>query len=67
MQVFNRPVGKGFTAIAVSPGVIATDMLIRVLGADANKHDAPNVWMKRAVPFFLKLTAKDNGQSLRIG
>lgn len=65
-QALAQELPKGMAAVAVSPGVIATDMLRQAFGTDADNHDGPEVWAKRAVPFLLRLTAKHNGQSLRI-
>jgi hypothetical protein len=53
-------------AFAVSPGVIATDMLSLAFGAEASKHQSTEEWVKKVVPFFLKLSVKDNGKSVRI-
>jgi NAD(P)-dependent dehydrogenase (short-subunit alcohol dehydrogenase family) len=65
-KALSQELPKGMAAIAVSPGVIATDMLTQAFGADASKHQGTEEWVKKAVPFFLKLTVKDIGKSLRI-
>ncbi len=53
-------------AVAVSPGVMATDILKQAFGAEALKHDSPEIWPKRKVPFLLKSSVKNSGESLRI-
>ena len=57
---------EGMAAIPLSPGVIDTDMLRSCMGAGAASYSAPAEWAKRAIPFILKLGAKDNGKSLSI-
>lgn len=58
---------EGLAAVAVSPGVIDTDMLAQAMGDGAKQHITPAQWVERAAPFLLGLTTKNNGQSLRIG
>jgi len=53
-------------AVPVNPGVINTDMLQSCFGESANDAPTPEQWAKKAVPFFLGLSAKDNGQSLTV-
>jgi NAD(P)-dependent dehydrogenase (short-subunit alcohol dehydrogenase family) len=54
---------KGMAAVALNPGVIATDMLAQVFGAGASAYPTPKAWSKRSVPFILGLGARDNGAS----
>lgn len=54
---------KGMAAVALNPGVIATDMLAQVFGAGASAYPTPKAWSKRSVPFILGLNASDNGAS----
>lgn len=61
-QELPRPVA----AVAVSPGVIDTDMLRRCWGESAGAHPKSAEWGERAADFFLGLGPKDNGTSLRI-
>ena len=56
----------GLAAVAVSPGVIATEMLQLAMGAGANQHQSAEDWKAKAVPFFLGLDTRNNGSSLRI-
>jgi NAD(P)-dependent dehydrogenase (short-subunit alcohol dehydrogenase family) len=50
-------------AVAVNPGIIATDMLRRCWGADADVYDGPEAWARSAVDFLLGLGPADNGRS----
>jgi NAD(P)-dependent dehydrogenase (short-subunit alcohol dehydrogenase family) len=53
-------------AVAVSPGVVDTDMLRRCWDDGAGAHPKPAEWGERAAEFFLELGPGDNGGSLRI-
>lgn len=55
---------NGLTAIALSPGVVNTDMLQSCFGEAANNYFSADEWALKAVPFILSLTHKDNGKSL---
>lgn len=57
---------QGMAAVALNPGVIATDMLAQVFGAAAASYPSPSAWGKRAVPFILGLKASDNGSSANV-
>lgn len=56
----------GMAAIPLNPGIIDTDMLRSCFGASASSYPTPDEWAVRAVPFLLRLSAKDNGESLSI-
>lgn len=56
----------GIAAVTVNPGVINTDMLQSCFGEGANSAPSPAEWATRAVPFFLGLSAADNGRSLTV-
>lgn len=56
----------GLAAVALNPGVIDTDMLRSCFGADASQYEDAEAWSRRAVPFLLNLTARDNGKSLDV-
>jgi len=58
---------KGLAAVALSPGVIDTDMLRQCWGDDAARHETPEAWSHRAAEFLLGLSARDNGRSLSVG
>ena len=53
-------------AVAVSPGVIDTDMLRLTWGDSAGAHPDAARWGVGAAHFFLGLGRKDNGQSVSI-
>ena len=57
---------SGVAAVPLNPGIIDTDMLRSSFGGSANAYPAPNEWAKTAVPFLLKITAKDNGRQLSV-
>ncbi|RMH15203.1 MAG: SDR family oxidoreductase [Acidobacteria bacterium] len=56
----------GLGAIALSPGIIHTEMLDEAFGAAARAYPSPAEWAEVAVPFILDLTPADNGRSLSI-
>lgn len=56
----------GMAAVALNPGVIATDMLAQVFGTAASSYPTPAAWGRRAVPFILGLGAADNGSSANV-
>ena len=55
---------SGMAAIPVSPGIVNTEMLQSCFGEAASSYETAEVWAKTAAPFFLGLSAKDNGKSL---
>ena len=57
---------RPLAAVAVSPGVIDTDMLRRCWDESADTFPKPEEWGERAADFFLGLGPQDNGASLRI-
>jgi NAD(P)-dependent dehydrogenase (short-subunit alcohol dehydrogenase family) len=57
---------QGMAAVALNPGIIDTDMLRSCFGSNAGDYPAPKEWAREAVPFLLKLGARDNGQSLTV-
>jgi NAD(P)-dependent dehydrogenase (short-subunit alcohol dehydrogenase family) len=57
---------SGMATIAVNPGIIHTDMLDICFGEEAEYYTPIDQWVKQAVPFLLKLSAKNNGQSLTV-
>ncbi len=52
----------GLAAVAVNPGLIDTDMLRSSWGAQAGAFPSAEAWAVEAVPFFLRLSASDNGR-----
>ncbi len=61
-----RELPAGMAAIPFQPGVIRTDMLRGHYGERADDFPEPEVWAKTAAPFLLELSAKENGQSIRL-
>jgi NAD(P)-dependent dehydrogenase (short-subunit alcohol dehydrogenase family) len=57
---------KGLAAVPLNPGIINTTMLESCFGDDAQSYPDAQAWAERAVPFLLKLGAKDNGQPLTV-
>ncbi len=65
-QALAQELPAGVGAIALNPGIIHTEMLKICFGPSAAAYPSATDWAKRAVPFLLKLTAKDNGQALTV-
>lgn len=57
---------QGIAAVALNPGVIATDMLKECWGDAALAYPSPENWIKVAGPFLSKLSAQDNGRALTV-
>jgi NAD(P)-dependent dehydrogenase (short-subunit alcohol dehydrogenase family) len=57
---------RPLAAVAVSPGVVDTDMLRRCWADSAGAYDKPEEWGEQAAEFFLGLGPDDNGTSPRI-
>jgi NAD(P)-dependent dehydrogenase (short-subunit alcohol dehydrogenase family) len=56
----------GVAAVPLNPGVIDTDMLRQAWADGASAYQKPEAWARRAAPFLLNLSAKDNGRSLSV-
>jgi NAD(P)-dependent dehydrogenase (short-subunit alcohol dehydrogenase family) len=56
----------GMAAIPLSPGIIHTDMLEICYGDHAADYTSLQTWVKKAVPYILGLSFKDNGVSLTV-
>lgn len=56
----------GMAAVPLNPGIIDTDMLRSCFGGSANSYPGPDKWAKTAVPFLLKISAKDNGLQMTV-
>ena len=54
----------GIGAVALNPGIIATDMLRKCMGNDAESYQTAEAWATTAAPFLIQLSPEDNGQSL---
>jgi len=54
-------------AVALNPGIINTEMLQDCFGKESASHyPSAEDWAKRAVPFLLQITPKDNGHPLTV-
>lgn len=60
-QALAQELPPGLAAIPMSPGIIHTDMLETCFGEEAAAYTAIDEWVKKAVPFILGLTTKENG------
>ncbi|MCG5057842.1 MAG: SDR family oxidoreductase [Limnoraphis sp. WC205] len=60
-QALAQELPPGLAAIPLSPGMIHTDMLEVCYGEEAASYTPLNVWVKKAVPYILKLSTKENG------
>jgi NAD(P)-dependent dehydrogenase (short-subunit alcohol dehydrogenase family) len=63
-QSLAQELPRGLAAMALNPGIIDTEMLRSCFGGSASSYPSPAEWSKRAVPFLLQLTSRDNGHSL---
>lgn len=65
-QALAQELPKGMAAVPLNPGIIDTDMLRLSFGGAAGAYPSPEEWAARAVPFLLKLGARDNGRPLTV-
>ncbi|HND55307.1 MAG TPA: SDR family oxidoreductase [Pirellulaceae bacterium] len=63
-QALAQELPRGMAAVPLNPGIIHTDMLDSCFGEGASSYPSPAQWAKRAVPFILRLSARDNGRAL---
>jgi NAD(P)-dependent dehydrogenase (short-subunit alcohol dehydrogenase family) len=66
-QSVAQEVPQGVAVIALNPGIINTDMLRECFAEGAAGYPSPEVWARTAVPWLLKLSARDNGRSATVG
>ncbi len=57
---------SGMAAVPVNPGIIHTDMLDICFGEQAAQFPPVQAWVRKAVPFLLQISPKDNGQPLSV-
>jgi NAD(P)-dependent dehydrogenase (short-subunit alcohol dehydrogenase family) len=65
-QALAQELPDGVAAVALNPGVINTEMLRECFGGAASNYPKPSEWARRAGPFLLRLSARDNGRSLDV-
>lgn len=56
----------GVAIVALSPGVVNTDMLQSCFGTSASLYQTPEAWAPKAATMILNLTVADNGMSLTV-
>jgi NAD(P)-dependent dehydrogenase (short-subunit alcohol dehydrogenase family) len=56
----------GMAAVPLNPGIIDTDMLRQAWADGAARYPKAADWAKKAAPFLLALSAKDNGRPLTV-
>lgn len=61
-----KEVPPGLAIVALSPGVVNTDMLASCFGSSASLYETPEAWAPRAADMILNLTIADNGASLTV-
>jgi NAD(P)-dependent dehydrogenase (short-subunit alcohol dehydrogenase family) len=65
-QAMAQETGGKVAVVALNPGIIDTEMLRSCFGESAGGYPDAEQWAKRAVPYLIKLGAKDNGRSLTV-
>ena len=63
-QSLSQELPQGMAVVALNPGIIATDMLRKCMGKEAENFPIPETWALTAAPFLTSLTPKNNGQAL---
>ena len=63
-QSLAQELPRGMAAIPLNPGIINTALLQSCFGEHADQYATAEQWAESAVPFLLKLSARDNGKSL---
>lgn len=66
-QALAEELPEGLAAVPLNPGVINTEMLQSCFGPGASSCPSPEEWAKRAVPYILKISPKNNGRPLSVG
>jgi len=65
-QALSQELPSGVAAVALSPGVVDTDMLRSCWGESAAASPSPEEWANGATDFLLSLNSGHNGESLSI-
>jgi NAD(P)-dependent dehydrogenase (short-subunit alcohol dehydrogenase family) len=65
-QALAQELPVGMAAVPINPGIIDTEMLRSCFGDSAGAYPTPKEWAEQAVPFFLALGPRHNGQSLTV-
>lgn len=65
-QALSQELPAGMAAVSFNPGIIDTEMLQSCFGPSAANYQKPEDWARKAAPFLLELSGKDNGRSLTL-
>lgn len=65
-QALAEELPSTMAAVPLNPGIIDTDMLQSCFGDAASSYPSPETWAAKAVPFILRISAKDNGKPLTV-
>ena len=65
-QALAQELPSGMAAVPLNPGIINTEMLRSCFGGSASSYPTPEQWEKRALPFLLNLSPRDNGHPLTV-
>ncbi|NOX53152.1 MAG: SDR family oxidoreductase [Planctomycetes bacterium] len=65
-QALAQELPPGMAAVPVNPGIIDTEMLRSCFGPSAASYPTPQRWARKAVPFLLSLSSRDNGHPLTV-
>ena len=65
-QALSQELPAGLAAVAFNPGIIDTEMLQSCFGPSAASYQKPGDWARKAAPYLLGLSGKDNGRSLTL-
>ncbi|MBI1344752.1 SDR family NAD(P)-dependent oxidoreductase [bacterium] len=65
-MALSQELPQGMAAIPLNPGIIDTDMLRSCWADGASAYPTADEWAEVAVPYLLKLSARDNGRQLAV-
>jgi NAD(P)-dependent dehydrogenase (short-subunit alcohol dehydrogenase family) len=65
-QALAQELPAGMAAVALNPGIIDTEMLRSCFGGSAESYPDAEDFARRAVPFILGISSKDNGTPLTV-
>lgn len=65
-QALSQELPDGMAAVALNPGIINTDMLRQCWADGASHYPSAEQWSRKAAPFLLKLSARDNGKAATV-
>jgi NAD(P)-dependent dehydrogenase (short-subunit alcohol dehydrogenase family) len=63
-QALAQELPSGMSAVALNPGIIATDMLRSCFGGSVSSYPKPEIWANNAAPFLLHINSTDNGKPM---